>query len=139
VHDCTPDLSGKQVLIVEDNTINQIVLNKMLAPTGATLHSANDGLAALDFLAQHSVDLILMDCQMPNMDGYECTQQIRQGQHNQTDVLILAITANAFAEDKAKCLAAGMDDFIAKPINKIELYQCINNILHSDKATNRHA
>jgi two-component system, sensor histidine kinase len=130
-----PNLTKKRVLIVEDNQINQIVLSKMMAETGCEIKTAADGYEALECLVSYPADLILMDCQMPNMDGYQCTQKIRQMQSESKQVLIIAITANAFAEDKEKCLSAGMNDFIAKPINKIELYQCINNILNSNRET----
>lgn len=123
-----PDLAAKRILIVEDNPINQIVITKMMIATGCEIKTANDGLEALHCLESYPADLILMDCQMPNMDGYQCTQKIRKMPNDCKNVLILAITANAFAEDKEKCLNAGMNDFIAKPINKNELYQCINNL-----------
>lgn len=124
-----PDLKGIQVLIVEDNPINQIVLKKMMLDTSCSLHQANDGIEALAHLEKSDVDIILMDCQMPNMDGYQCTQKIKQNPERYGDAVIIAITANAFEEDQKRCLVAGMDDFISKPINKDELYQCLNKWL----------
>nr|MDC2855817.1 response regulator [Ningiella sp. W23] len=125
-----PNLLGKHILLVEDNAINRHVISKMLEPTEAVIVMAEDGVKALDVLKEQSFDLILMDCQMPNMDGYECTRTIRVMEvKTGLRVPIVAITANAYEEDKQRCLIAGMDDFIAKPINSDDLYTVIGNIL----------
>ena len=125
-----PNLLGKHILLVEDNAINRQVISKMLEPTKAVVVMAEDGIKALDVLKEQSFDLILMDCQMPNMDGYECTRTIRVMElKTGWRVPIVAITANAYEEDKQRCLIAGMDDFIAKPINSDDLYTVIGNIL----------
>ncbi|TMP73108.1 hybrid sensor histidine kinase/response regulator [Pseudoalteromonas sp. S1609] len=125
-----PNLLGKHILLVEDNAINRHVISKMLEPTEAVIVMAEDGVKALDVLKDQSFDLILMDCQMPNMDGYECTRTIRVMEvKTGLRVPIVAITANAYEEDKQRCLIAGMDDFIAKPINSDDLYTVIGNIL----------
>ena len=121
-----PTLSGINVLIVEDNPVNQIVLQKMMQDTHCTIKMANDGLQALEQLKSFAADIILMDCQMPHMDGYQCTQEIKQNPALYGEAIIIAITANAFEEDQKRCLVAGMDDFISKPINKDELYRCLN-------------
>jgi len=121
-----PTLSGINVLIVEDNPVNQIVLQKMMQDTQCTIKKANDGLQALEELKSFTADIILMDCQMPHMDGYQCTQAIKQNPALYGEAIIIAITANAFEEDQRRCLVAGMDDFISKPINKDELYRCLN-------------
>ena len=121
-----PTLSGINVLIVEDNPVNQIVLQKMMQDTRCTIKKANDGLQALEELKSFTADIILMDCQMPHMDGYQCTQAIKQNPALYGEAIIIAITANAFEEDQKRCLVAGMDDFISKPINKDELYRCLN-------------
>ena len=121
-----PTLSGVNVLIVEDNPVNQIVLQKMMQDTHCTIKMANDGLQALEQLKSFAADIILMDCQMPHMDGYQCTQEIKQNPALYGEAIIIAITANAFEEDQKRCLVAGMDDFISKPINKDELYRCLN-------------
>ena len=76
-------------------------------------------------------DIILMDCQMPNMDGYECTREIRKNVQQFGDVTIIAITANAFEEDKKKCLHVGMDDFISKPVDRAQLYNCLKKWLQA--------
>lgn len=101
----------------------------MLEPTKASLTMAEDGLKALEVLKSQSFDLILMDCQMPNMDGYECTRAIRTNEiKSGLRVPIVAITANAYEEDKQRCLIVGMDGFIAKPINSDGLYTVIGNL-----------
>ena len=125
----TPQLAGLNILLVEDNPVNQIVLKKMLHSTECNLKQANDGLEALEILQSYQADIILMDCQMPNMDGYQCTKEIKQNPHLYGQAIIIAITANAFEEDQQRCLVAGMDDFISKPINKDQLYACLNKWL----------
>ncbi|WP_342366021.1 hybrid sensor histidine kinase/response regulator [Pseudoalteromonas sp. S16_S37] len=117
------DLSDVSVLLVEDNMVNQIVVAKALQSTHCILHKAMDGIEALAFLKEHSVDIILMDCQMPNMDGYECTQNIRKMPNIYGRPYIIAITANAYNEDRLKCLQVGMDGFVAKPIDKELLFK----------------
>lgn len=125
-----PSLLDKRILLVEDNGINRQVIAKMLETTKASLTMAEDGLKALEVLKSQSFDLILMDCQMPNMDGYECTRAIRTNEiKSGLRVPIVAITANAYEEDKQRCLIVGMDDFIAKPINSDDLYTVIGNLL----------
>ena len=102
----------------------------MLEPTAVTITMANDGLEALKALKNNVFDLILMDCQMPNMDGYECTVRIRENEIGEDKrVPIIAITANAYEEDKQRCLDVGMDDFISKPVNSQGLYSVIANNL----------
>ncbi len=113
------NLNGATVLLVEDNDINRIVASTMLQKFNCELRTANDGVEALSSLSEQHVALVIMDCQMPNMDGFECARQIRKYPDRYGAPIIVALTANAFAEDKAACIAAGMDDFIAKPI-KIE-------------------
>ncbi|MBQ4834989.1 MULTISPECIES: response regulator [Pseudoalteromonas] len=118
-----PNLQHCKLLLVEDNPINQIVAMQILAKTGGEISKANDGLQALDALKTQQYDIVLMDCQMPNMDGFECTRSIRRHPEEYGRPYIMAITANAFSEDRAKCLQAGMDDFIAKPIESAELFE----------------
>jgi len=121
-----PDLSDFNVLLVEDNPINQMVISKMVGDTGCSLHIASDGEKALVCLETMKADIILMDCQMPNMDGFQCTRAIRTHPEKYADVIIIAITANAFEDDQKRCLQVGMNDFIAKPVDRILLYKCLN-------------
>ncbi|MBQ4810769.1 response regulator [Pseudoalteromonas luteoviolacea] len=128
-----PNLENVKILLVEDNPINQIVATQFLEKTGCFISKAMDGIEALKALEEQRFDIILMDCQMPNMDGFECTRTIRQSPSTYGCPYIIAITANAFAEDKEKCLQAGMDDFVAKPIESITLYSCLKSWNSIDK------
>ncbi|AZZ95845.1 ATP-binding protein [Pseudoalteromonas sp. R3] len=121
-----PNLRGVNVLLVEDNPINQIVAAKLMEHTGCSLTKANDGLDALALLKGSNIPLVLMDCQMPNMDGFDCTRRVRQNPDLYGSPYIIAITANAFNEDRVKCLQVGMDDFVSKPIEPDALYQCLH-------------
>jgi len=109
------------VLLVEDNPVNQIVATKMLEKAGLHLAVEKNGKDALNRLKQpHDFDLVLMDCQMPVMDGYEATQELRafEEKNSMHRLPVIAMTANAMQGDKEKCLAAGMDDYVSKPVNQ---------------------
>jgi len=105
-----------RVLLVEDNAINQRVALLMLEKIGCNVDVAANGIEALKSLELFSYDLIFMDCQMPEMDGYEATRNIRRMSNPTAEIPIIALTANAFKEDQEKCLEAGMDDFVTKPV-----------------------
>lgn len=110
-------LPPANVLIVEDNAINQLVVANMLEVLGLKAKTASNGIEALDMLEKHPFDLILMDCQMPEMDGFQCTQRIRSDvRQSFASIPIIALTANAMTEDRNQCLAAGMNDYLSKPI-----------------------
>jgi two-component system, sensor histidine kinase len=112
-----PPLPSANVLIVEDNAINQLVVANMLESLGLHVKTAGNGIEALDMLEKFPFDLILMDCQMPEMDGYQCTQRIRRDERPQlASIPIVALTANAMLEDREQCLAAGMNDYLSKPV-----------------------
>ncbi|MBF0134633.1 MAG: response regulator [Magnetococcales bacterium] len=115
---------GKKVLLVEDNEINQEVAQGILNQTGLQVTIANNGMEAVDMALDGSFDAILMDIQMPIMDGYEATRQIRQKEHLQ-DTPIIAMTANALMGDREICLAAGMNDYISKPIDPRSLHDVL--------------
>ena len=111
-----PDRPG-HVLLVEDNQVNQLVASSMLATFGTTCEIASNGLEALEKFRQGTYDLVLMDVEMPLMDGHAATQEIRLWERRQgsSPTPVIAMTANAMAEDRARCVASGMDDYLTKP------------------------
>ncbi|OOF00262.1 hypothetical protein BZG78_05580 [Salinivibrio sp. MA351] len=114
-------LAGLHVLVVEDSKVNQRVTEAMLTQLGINVRSADNGEQALALWSSQPFDAIFMDCQMPVMDGYEAAALIRRKASRTDRIPIIALTANATAEDKEACLAAGMDDYIAKPVRQHEL------------------
>jgi CheY-like chemotaxis protein len=119
--------NGKHILLVEDNQLNQEVATELLSMMGAKITTAENGKAAVDYFtasAPSTYDAILMDIQMPVMNGYEATRAIRGSKHPDAKTIpIIAMTANAFAEDVTKAIAVGMNKHIAKPIDTQDLYQ----------------
>lgn len=108
-------------LIVEDNPVNQMVLKASLTKLGLRTLLASNGNEAITQLLAHPVDIILMDCQMPVLDGFEATRAIRQLSNDKSQVPIIAITANAMSKDRERCVEAGMNDYMSKPVNMHEL------------------
>jgi CheY-like chemotaxis protein len=110
-------LNGLKILLVEDNLVNQEVAKGMLASIHADVAVVSNGQDALDTLECEYFDIVLMDCQMPVLDGYQATKAIRdsEGPDAESRQTIIALTANALAEDRERCLAAGMDDYLSKP------------------------
>ena len=119
--------AGGRLLLVEDNVVNQKVAMRMLVKMGYEVDLAEDGRQALERLAAVRYDAVLMDCQMPEMDGYQATRHIRDPSSAvlDHDVPVIAMTANAFAEDRERCLAAGMNDFLSKPVDRSTLAQML--------------
>src|SRR5205085_1178334 len=110
--------SPKHLLLVEDNAVNQRLAIMQLQRLGYTVDAVTTGVAALEAVKKISYDLVLMDCQMPEMDGFEATRQIRKGEAGtRRHIPIVALTANAMEGDRRECLAAGMDDYLAKPLD----------------------
>jgi CheY-like chemotaxis protein/signal transduction histidine kinase/HPt (histidine-containing phosphotransfer) domain-containing protein len=119
-----PNFSGVRALIVEDVAANRELLRELLEDTGATVIEAEDGQAGVAQVLSGSFDVVLMDIQMPVMDGYEATRKIRaDGRFEKLP--IIAVTAHALSSDQDKCLAAGMNEYIAKPIDPYHLYQTL--------------
>ncbi|MFZ2404482.1 MAG: response regulator [Methylobacter sp.] len=132
VQEVLPNYSGKRVLVVEDNKVNQKVILSQLAKFRLEPDLANNGQVALDQLERKAYDLVFMDCQMPVMDGYEATRTLREREmavacpeHSRGDgklrTPITALTAHASAGEREKCLAAGMDDYLSKPVIRADL------------------
>jgi CheY-like chemotaxis protein/HPt (histidine-containing phosphotransfer) domain-containing protein len=129
-----PALNG-HVMVVEDNPINLAVVDKILTKLGIQTTNAADGKAALDEFKYGNFDLILMDCQMPRLDGYAATKAIRkrEKQHHLSRTPIIAMTANAMPGDREKCLDSGMDDYLAKPIKPASVRSMMKQWLSVDK------
>lgn len=131
-----PNFAGTKILLVEDDPLNQQVASELLQLTNAEITLAENGQAALDAIKSGNVeyDLILMDLQMPVMDGFTAAREIL-ALPNKDHTIILAMTANAMNEDKAQCLAAGMKDHIAKPIEPRELWKTLSHWIKLQKPT----
>jgi CheY-like chemotaxis protein len=118
-----------RVLIAEDNAVNQRVAVRMVEKLGLRADVAADGREAVQLFEMLPCDMILMDCQMPNMDGYEATRQIRRREPPGHHSLIIAMTAEAMAGTRERCLEAGMDDYISKPVRLDDLAAILGKCL----------
>jgi PAS domain S-box-containing protein len=123
----TQIFSSLKVLLAEDNIVNQKLAVRLLQQLGAEVRVAANGLEALAALREADFDVVLMDCQMPELDGYEATRQLRtvQAGVRNPGIPVIALTAHALATDRAKCLAAGMNDYLTKPIDPTRLQQAL--------------
>ncbi len=122
-------IGSARVLLVEDNPVNLMVGQRLLSVLGVDCDTANNGEIALLRMSSIRYDLVLMDCQMPVVDGYTATRRWREGEEAAGDgnhLPIVAMTANAMAGDRQKCLDAGMDDYLAKPVTRAELERCLH-------------
>jgi len=123
-----PDLAGIRILVAEDHPLSQEIILEMLEDLGCHADIAADGLEAVECALKHSYDLILMDMQMPKMDGLAATRAIRElPQHS--DMPIVALTANAFVEDRQRCCEAGMNDYLSKPVTSAKLVSTLSHWL----------
>jgi signal transduction histidine kinase/CheY-like chemotaxis protein len=123
-----PARPALRILVAEDNDVNQILIDALLARMGHVVHLVANGQLAVEAVRRGDYDAVLMDLQMPGMDGMEATQAIRALGDARAAVPIIAMTANAFEEDRRACLAAGMDDYVAKPIDVEQLAQAIERV-----------
>jgi len=128
---------GGRVLLVEDNPVNLGVMRKALSRLGLGCETAPDGSQALQLFQRQRFDMIFMDCQMPVMDGYEATRRIRrlEAEEGRAPTPVVAMTANAMAGDREKCIDAGMDDYLAKPVGLEQLRGCIAGWLSEAQAS----
>jgi signal transduction histidine kinase/ActR/RegA family two-component response regulator len=123
-----------RILLVEDNRVNQRLAMKMLQKRGYKVDLAGNGIEALELVGANAYDLVLMDCQMPEMDGFETTRRIRESESGTNRHLaIVAMTANALQGDRDRCLAAGMDEYLAKPVRTEDLYRMIESVLSRNR------
>ena len=119
-----------RILLAEDKFFNQLLARKILEKRGHVVRIAADGQQALSMLAQDQFDLVLMDVQMPNIDGLDATRVIRARERG-ARIPIVALTADAMPEDRARCLSAGMDGYVTKPIDTQTLFQAIEAALRA--------
>ena len=124
--------TGLRVLVAEDNPVNRKVITMMLGQSGAQAETAEHGRAAVELHAACPYDMILMDCQMPEMDGYEATARIRSLSGPAALVPVIGVTANAFAEDRDRCLRAGMNGYVAKPLNRATLIAAMRQFVPAE-------
>jgi CheY-like chemotaxis protein/anti-sigma regulatory factor (Ser/Thr protein kinase) len=123
-------LESLSILVAEDNVVNQTVIEAMLRQMGHRVRIVSTGTAALEALVKESFDVVLMDCNMPELDGLDATRALRDGAAGRRaiDVPVIALTANAMDGDRERCLAAGMNDFLAKPVSVAALRIAIDRV-----------
>ncbi len=129
-------LTGLRILVAEDHPVNQTLMSRLLGKQGAVVTLANNGLQAVEQWSKQPFDLILMDMQMPGMSGLAATEKIRSAEQGTgRHIPIIALTASAMEEDRAKCLAAGMDDFATKPLEQEKVFALIARLVPAPHAT----
>ena len=126
--------TNKKIIIVEDDEINAELLTLMLNKIGYNTDIAENGMVFLEMMNKNDYDLILMDCQMPVLNGYAATKQYRASENTNTHIPIIAVTANAMKADREKCLESGMDDYVAKPVQSNRLKKVIQHWLNANKS-----
>jgi PAS domain S-box-containing protein len=133
----TPTFGGRRILLVEDNPVNQRVAQRLLQKLAAEVTIANNGAEALERIAESAYDAVLMDCQMPVMDGFTAARRIRELECRDgrgKRLPIIALTANVLTEDRERCVAAGMDAHLGKPVEPAQLIDCLGRYLKPEAA-----
>jgi CheY-like chemotaxis protein len=135
-NEAPPTFRGNKILLVEDNPVNQRVAQRTLQNLAAEVTIANNGAEALDRIAATAFDAVLMDCQMPVMDGFTATRRIRESERvrGAKRLPIIALTANVMSEDREKCIAAGMDAHLGKPIEPAQVIEALSRFLKGKEA-----
>ncbi|MBX3438873.1 MAG: response regulator, partial [Planctomycetaceae bacterium] len=140
--------SPRRILVVDDNDVNRVVASEILRAAGYTPSTARNGREAIELVQREAFDAVLMDCEMPEVDGFEATQAIRQWEADKTRPLprrhrlpIIALTAQAVQGDRDRCLAAGMTDYVTKPVDRVVLIECLERCIcpPADTAHDLHA
>jgi len=128
--DFSDDVPALKILLAEDNLVSAVMLEKILVKDNHSVVIARNGVEAMDLLKESEFDLILMDIEMPLLDGMEATEKIRQGNAGaaKKDIPIIALTAHVLGDVYTKCMRAGMNSFISKPINIRELKGILRNV-----------
>lgn len=124
------DFTGVRVLLAEDNEVNRLVGVRMLQALGCSVDTATNGVEAVEKALRGTYDIILMDVQMPEMDGYEATRRIRAAEQGTNESrVIIALTAHSLEDDRKQCMKMGMDDYLSKPVNRERLAQMLEKWL----------
>jgi CheY-like chemotaxis protein len=127
-------LASIRILIAEDNATNQILARRMIEKIGYKVDTVANGREAIEAMGRIHYHLVLMDCQMPEMDGYEATKEIRRLENNTRHIPVIALTANASADERSHCLSVGMDDYLSKPVRFADLTDIVKRWLAKPSA-----